>query len=260
MPDNWDDSDEDDWDVDDEQLNKNLGLAKAAENLPTFEDEEDEALTEKERQEKLEQIELKKKGTALAAKRRAQKDEKDELEIARKAMELEAELEASLSPDELRKLKQQQIEDADHALTDALFGNGANAGPGGGGAGSAVSGDKLVLKDIKDHLRHARNVSDAMKAHGKILLTSTFIQEVIQESKDLLDEDAITDIIKVCNALKNEKVQAAKRKVKGQAQKSKKVDKAAEAKARQTQVETFGDNDQYDDYDEMGANYEDAFF
>jgi translation initiation factor 3 subunit J len=259
MPDNWDDSDEDDWDIDDEQLNKNLGLAKVAENLPTFEDEEDEALTEKERQEKLDQLELKKKGTALAEKRRAQKAEKDELEIARKAMELEAEHEANLSPDELRKLKQQQIEDADHALTDALFGN-VNRSSGGEAAEAASSGDMLVLKDIKDHLRHARKVSDAMKAHGKILLTSTFIKEVIQESKDVLDEDAITDIIKVCNALKNEKVQAAKRKVKGQAQKSKRVDKGAEAKARQTQIETFGDNDQYDEYDELGANYEDAFF
>jgi translation initiation factor 3 subunit J len=99
-----------------------------------------------------------------------------------------------------------------------------------------------------------------MKAHGKILLTAAFIKEVIQESKDVLDEDAITDIIKDLNVLKNEKVQAAKRKVKGQAQKSKKVDKAAEAKARQTHIETFGNNDQYDKYDELGADYEDDFF
>ena len=42
--------------------------------------------------------------------------------------------------------------------------------------------------------------------------------------------------------------------------KAKKTDKASEAKARQIQVETFGDNDRYDDYDEMGADYEDAFF
>jgi translation initiation factor 3 subunit J len=256
MPDNWDDSD-DEWDVDDDQLNKNLGVASVRENLPTFEDEEDEALTEKERQEKLDQIELKKKGTALAEKRRAQKEEADELEIARKAMELEAEQEANMSPDELRMLKQKQIEEADHALTDDLFGN---ASKGASVSGEAASGDRLVLKDIKDHLRHAKKVAAEMKSHGKILLTATFIKEVIQESKDVLDDDAITDIIKVCNVLKNEKVQAAKRKVKGQAQKAKKVDKSAEAKARQTQVETFGDNDQYDAYDEIGANYEDAFF
>lgn len=78
--------------------------------------------------------------------------------------------------------------------------------------------------------------------------------------KDLLDDDAITDVIKTCNVIKNEKVAASKRKVKGAAQKSKKVDKAAEKKAKQIQAELYGDNDQYDEYDDMGADYEDAFF
>ena len=55
-------------------------------------------------------------------------------------------------------------------------------------------------------------------------------------------------------------VQAAKRKVKYQAQKAKKVDKVAEAKARKLQEELFGDNDDYDAYDQVGADYEDAFF
>ena len=75
-----------------------------------------------------------------------------------------------------------------------------------------------------------------------------------------MDDDAITDIIKTCNVIKNEKVQAAKRKVKGQATKTKKADKAAEAKARKIQEETFGDSNQYDAYDEMGEMYEDDFF
>ena len=98
------------------------------------------------------------------------------------------------------------------------------------------------------------------QGHGKISLSTIFIKELIQQSKDVLDDDAITDIIKTCNVIKNEKVQAAKRKVKGQAQKSKKADKAAEAKARQIHDETFGDNDRYDDYDQMGAEFEDNFF
>lgn len=75
----------------------------------------------------------------------------------------------------------------------------------------------------------------------------------------MLDDDAITEIIKVCNVIKNEKVQAAKRKVKGQAQKAKK-DKVAEAKAKQMAIELYGDNDKFDEYDEIGAQYEDAFF
>ena len=96
--------------------------------------------------------------------------------------------------------------------------------------------------------------------NGKIHLATVFLKEVIQQSKDVLDDAAISDIIKTCNVLKNEKVQAAKKKVKGQAQKSKKADKAAEAKAKQLQAEVFGDSNQYDTYDEIGEAFEDDFF
>ena len=95
---------------------------------------------------------------------------------------------------------------------------------------------------------------------GKIHMASAFFIEALQQSKDVLDDAAISEIIKTCNVIKNEKVQQAKRKTKGQAQKSKKADKAAEAKARQIQIETFGDNDAYDDYDQIGQDYEDDFF
>jgi translation initiation factor 3 subunit J len=99
-----------------------------------------------------------------------------------------------------------------------------------------------------------------IQGHGKINLCAAFLKEVIQQCKDVLDDDAITDIIKSCNVIKNEKVQAAKRKVKGQAQKSKKADKAAAKKAMEIHSDVFGDNDQYDEYDEMGGAYEDDFF
>lgn len=86
------------------------------------------------------------------------------------------------------------------------------------------------------------------------------MKEVIQQSKDVLDDNTISDIIKACNVIKNEKVQQAKKKVKGQAQKSKKQDKVEKAKAKKLHDEVFGDNDFYDDYDAMGDDYEDAFF
>jgi translation initiation factor 3 subunit J len=76
----------------------------------------------------------------------------------------------------------------------------------------------------------------------------------------VLDDDAITDIIKTCNVIKNEKVQAAKRKTKGQAQKSKKQDKVEKVKAKKLQDEVFGDSNKYDMYDEIGEAYEDDFF
>eukprot|EP00977_Amphora_coffeiformis_P020259 scaffold8028_cov165-Amphora_coffeaeformis.AAC.8 len=259
MGDNWDDGSDDDWDVDDDALDQKLSLAKGA-ATNAFDDEEDLALKEREAAEKAKQENLKKKGTALQEKKAEEQRKAEELEIARKAMELEAEAQANMSPEELKAFKRRQVEEADNAITDDLFGaveavKGTNAAK---SAAVAGGGDALVLKDAKDHLKHARDVAAAMKKHGKIHFATSFIKEVLEKSSSLLDDAAITDIIKTCNVIKNEKVQQAKRKSKGQANKSKKADKAAEAKARQIQLETFGDNDLYDDYDAIGHSYEDA--
>jgi translation initiation factor 3 subunit J len=259
MTDNWDDgNDDDDWDVDDDVLDAKLGLKK---DEPQFEDEEDLALKEKAAMAAVSNVELAKKGNALAAKKKAEQARLEEIELARKVMQLESNMEQNLSVDELRMLKQQQIEQADHALTNDLFGAvDGLAGKGRSAAVTAASGDQLVLKDLMDHLRHAKKVGAAIRNTGNMLFAAAFLKEVISECKDVIDDDTITDIIKTCNVIKNEKVQAAKRQPKGQAQKSKKVDKAAQAKAKQVQVETFGDNDEYDNIDQIGADYEDAFF
>lgn len=254
MPDNWEDSD-DDWDKSDDELEAKLNQKM---QLPTFDDEEDLALKEKAEQERLSHLESKTRGKALAEKKQKEKDAQEELELARKAMELEAEVEAKMTPDERRQLERQRIEAADNELTDDLFGadNVKNKTSG----TAAGAGDTVILKDLKDHLKHARKVADAMKKHGNVHFASAFFKECVTSSKDVMDDDAVTELIKTLNVIKNEKVQAAKRKVKGQAQKSKKADKAAEAKARQKLIETFGDNDKFDQYDEYGERYEDDFF
>ena len=77
----------------------------------------------------------------------------------------------------------------------------------------------------------------------------------------MLDDDAITDIIRVCNIIKNDKIAAAKLKAKGQAQKAtKKRDKVAEAAAKKMAEELYGDNEKLDRIDEMASRYEDEFF
>jgi translation initiation factor 3 subunit J len=183
------------------------------------------------------------------------------LEIARKAMEMEAEMEANMTPEERRQLAREREEADATAMTNDLFGavdalsKGTSAVPG----GVMMSGDKVVMKDLKDHLRHAKKVGECIQGHGKITLCSAFLTEVIQQCKDVLDDDAITEIIKSCNVIKNEKVQAAKRVKKGQAQKSKKADKQAAKKAMENHKEAFGESNQYDEYDEMGDAYEDKF-
>ena len=163
MTDNWDDSD-DEWDVDDDALDAKLGLNKPSNN---FDDEEDLALKEKAAADKARNDDLKKKGNALAAKKAAEKERAEELEIARKAMELEAEMEANMSIDERRALERKRVEEADNALTDDLFGS-----VDGGAAKSAAiaaqqAGDAVVMKDLKDHMKHARRVGDCMKVRRK---------------------------------------------------------------------------------------------
>jgi translation initiation factor 3 subunit J len=256
-----DDDDDDDWDVDDDALDAKLGLKNATETIPVFENEEDLTLAEKSTAAAQNHEELRIKGNALFNKKLQEEQRKAELELARKVMELEVNIEQSLSPDEIRVLKQKQIEQADNSLTNDLFGAVDNVSrKGNGTATDTTSGDKLVFRDLMDHLRHAKKIGTAVRNCGNIHFARAFLKEVIQECAEVVDDDAITDIIKTCNVIKNDKVLAAKRKSKGQAQKSKKVDKVAEAKARKLQIETFGDNDEYDDIDQVGADYEDAFF
>jgi len=262
MADNWDDSDDDDWDVDDDALDAKLGLNKNSDEpapVNNFDDEEDLALKEKEEKDKREKAVLKKKGSAFQAKKQAEKNRADDLEIARKALEIEAEMEANMTIDERRMHQKQKQEEAEMAMMGDAFGGGIIDGDV-SDQKAQLAGDKVVLVDIKDHMKHARKVADSMKEHGKVHLAAVFINEVIQQSKDILDDAAISDIIKACNVIKNEMVQASKRKVKGQAQKSKKQEKIEKAKAKKIQDDLFGDSNQYDDYDEYGQDYEDAFF
>lgn len=161
MTDNWDDSD-DDWDVDDDALDAKLGLAKEPETS-NFDDEEDLALTEKAAADKAAKETLKKKGSALAAKKKQEEERKLELEIARKELEYQAEIESKMSPDELRALERQRVEEADNALTDDLFGAVDKMTVSGKQAAAQQAGDKVVMKDMKDHMKHARKVAECLK-------------------------------------------------------------------------------------------------
>mmetsp|Transcript_21666 Transcript_21666/g.31630 ORF Transcript_21666/g.31630 Transcript_21666/m.31630 type:complete len:265 (-) Transcript_21666:174-968(-) len=264
MSGNWDDSDDDDWDKSDDELDARLGLLSTKDSAaaPVFnDDEEDLTAIEQIKVNASQQQSLRSKGNALVAKKKAEEDRKEAEELARKAMELEAEMEANMTIDERRAMQRKKVEEADNALTDDLFGavEGVSGGPNVAGK-SMGAGDTVKMDNLMDHLKHAGKVAQCLKGHNKIHLAATFFKECLSKSKDVLDDDAITEIIKTCNVIKNEKVAAAKRKVKGQAQKSKKKDKTAEAKAKKKAVELYGDNEQFDDYDEYGAEYEDAFF
>jgi translation initiation factor 3 subunit J len=158
MTDNWDDGSDDEWDVDDDALDAKLGLKKD-ESGRSFDDEEDLALKEKAAQDKANQAVLKKKGNALAAKKAADKEKADEEEMARKALELEEEMMSKLSVEERNAINRQRQEESEMNLFDDMLGSGSQ----GGGKVVQQPGDKLVMKDLKDHLKHAKKVASTMK-------------------------------------------------------------------------------------------------
>jgi len=185
MSDAWDDSD-DEWDKsDDDELDKKLGLVKVGDDLPsspntpTFEDEdEDLTLKDKELDEKAAFKLNKAKGSALADKKAAELAAKEEMELARKAMEMEAEMEANMTPEERRQAAREREEDDARAMADDLFGgvdDPGSKGPSGIPGQAMMSGDKVVMKDLKDHLRHAKKVGECIQVSP-----THFIYEVIK--------------------------------------------------------------------------------
>jgi translation initiation factor 3 subunit J len=162
----WDDSD-DEWDKSDDELDARLGLANntGSSTAPKFDDddEEDLALIEKQRSEKEQTESLRSKGKALAAKKKAEEARKEEEELARKAMELEAEMEANMTIDERRELERKRVEDADNAITNDLFGAVETVRGGPGTNGGVEAGDAVKLTDLKDHLKHAMKVAQGLK-------------------------------------------------------------------------------------------------
>jgi len=144
MGDEWDD---DEWDVDDSQLDSL--------NAQEDEEEEDLAVKEAELAKKLEAVELKKKGNARLQKEEEAKTKALEAKAAKKALALEAELEANMSPTERARLEEERA--ADDAME-------AFGGPTVGNLGAdkyAGAGDKVVLKDLKDHLKVRRSAVNA---------------------------------------------------------------------------------------------------
>ncbi len=162
----WDDSD-DDWEKSDDELDARLGLTPtvptASSSAPQFDDEEEDlAVIEKQREEKMSKESLRSKGKQLAAKKQKELERKEEEELARKTMELEAEMEANMTIDERRALEKRRVEEADNALTDDLF--GAVEGVRGGAAARGIeAGDAVKMKDLKDHLKHAKKVGQCLK-------------------------------------------------------------------------------------------------
>jgi translation initiation factor 3 subunit J len=95
------------------------------------------------------------------------------MEIARKALELEAEMESKMTLDERKMLERRRQEEGDLDMIDDAFGGGINDG-GVALKGAQQAGDKVVMKDMKDHMKHARKVAETMKVCASLLCVWRF--------------------------------------------------------------------------------------
>ena len=81
-------------------------------------------------------------------------------------MALEAEMEANMTPEERRQLQRDREEADAKAMADDLFGgvdDRKSAGAVGAPGGVMNSGDKVVMADLKDHLRHAKKIGECIQ-------------------------------------------------------------------------------------------------
>jgi translation initiation factor 3 subunit J len=117
-------------------------------------------LKEKAAQEKVDNVELKKKGSALAAKKKAEEEQKEKEEFARRILEEESAMMSKLSLDEQKEYLRKREMENDIGLLDDSYGGGRDSSA----VGAAQhAGDTVALNDMKDHLKHARKVAEAMK-------------------------------------------------------------------------------------------------
>ena len=247
-----------------------------------FSDEEDLAVTAAAALQQQQRASNVKKGNALKKRQEAEEARRNEEEMAKREIELENEAMSKLSVAERRVLeREKQAEGAMGFFDDDFDGEGSGAGSsdeegadgsgGGGGGGrrgqsssAAAAGGaalKVDLKTIKSTLQTAHMISGAVKgADSTSRMKSTLLKEIINILKDDIDEDGVSEIIKCCNVIKNDKQQASKTKQSAANKKKKKDDKLKQKKAKKIYQETFGDNDCYDGVDDYGAQYEDEYF
>ena len=71
-----------------------------------------------------------------------------------------------MTTEERRQLQREREEADAKAMADDLFGgvdDRKSAGGVGGPGGTMKSGDKVVMNDLKDHLRHAKKVGECIQ-------------------------------------------------------------------------------------------------
>lgn len=183
---------------------------------------------------------------------------------ARRSADVESALQDIETADDRRIRERLDVEEADHELTDELFGGG-----GGGGAANppepvVVQGvDGYALKSLKDHITLAHDVCDrCLTVKSKPNYVHAMLKEMLKKLDGKLGPDELAEIIGICAASKLAKEKAAKqptaRKAAKAGNKPKGKSKKEIAAEKKVEQEKFGDFVE-DEYETQYQNEYDDF-
>ena len=178
-----------------------------------------------------------KKLTKAAQKRKEEERLKEEARLAAQAPKTTEERLAEKM--RLQKL----VEEADHALTEALFAK-KDAGVVDSESMLAAIAD-VPLNNEKHFELFAAAISKTVKIKGSTLRQREFLKAVCRDVADNLTGDDIVEVVKVLNVIKNEKVKAKLNK------KTKKAKKKGKTFAKMSR-DVFDDHGIGNDYDDYG--------
>lgn len=160
-----------------------------------------------------------------------------------------------------KKLRERrQVEDADHELTDELFGGGASA------KANKKDDDmvSLKMKDLKDYLAVAMSLNERFDHKDtKNNHVVAFTKEILRKGEARWETADLTEMILILQNQKDAKLKEAAAPTKGKKDvkvKAKAKSKAELAKDKKTQYEKFGGNFEDQEYDGYADKYEDDFF
>lgn len=233
----WDD--EDDWDV----PTLDLGLNKSGPGGDAFADEIDEVVVE--------EVTLTSPSEAtLAAK--AKKLAKDEETLAN---QIKFDLQANEDGEAKKRREREQIEAADHALTEELMGGlpkqlkAASLGSSAGGLAA------IPISTKSDHTSFGIMISKKLANSTPIYITS-FFKSLTERLPEKMTVESLDDIIANFTKLRKEKAE-----IQGEVVKAKKSTKSKkqEKQEKQRAKDVFGASDYVDEHYEAYGNMEDDF-
>lgn len=169
---------------------------------------------------------------------------------AKKRNDLESALQEEETDDERRLRERLEIENADHELTDDLFGGGAKSET----VVKIVQGvEGYSLKSLKDHLTLAHDVIERVENNkSKQNYIHAMLKEFVKKFDDHLTPGDLGEIIGICNASKIAKEKLLKQPTakKGQGKKKNTGTKKEVKKEVKQHEEMFGGfvEDEYEDF------------